>query len=63
MIASKGLSERELSFKLKNLGYKKLRNRETVTGNPWKNKDGKVILVPDPIQGFYPDWLLKRIDF
>ena len=61
MIASRVVSEEELQTALRELGFK-LTEESTNTGVFWRHCDsGKHVLVPNSVQGFYPNWLLEDI--
>jgi hypothetical protein len=60
-MADRVVSEQQLIDRLKALGFSRTTER-TATGTFWKSSKGGHILVPDAIQGFYPDWLLSDLE-
>lgn len=62
MIASRVVSEDDVHKRLAASGFEATGNR-VATGEYWRSKStGKHLLVPDSVQGFYPDWLLKDLE-
>jgi len=62
MISSRVLSEKELHDRLRALGYTKT-NHKTQTSTVWQHPEtGLAIQVPPSIDGYYPDWLLWKLE-
>lgn len=61
MIASRVVREAEVVESLKKAGFTKT-TKTTATGTYWRSKAGRHLLVPESVQGFYPDWLLNDIN-
>ena len=59
MVAGSVLSESDVHQHLKNLGFKKTEHT-TATTTVWEN-DGDHILLPESIDGFYPNWLIADL--
>jgi hypothetical protein len=56
------VSEEQLKQILGKRGFEPTDER-TATGRFWRSRDtGKHVLVPDSVQGFYPDWLLADLE-
>ena len=55
------MPEDQLHSKLRSLGYSPS-NERTETATFWENKDRRVIQVPDSIQGFYSDALIRIVE-
>jgi hypothetical protein len=61
MIASRVVSEQELLESLAKQGFE-ITTERTDTGTFWRHAASRNhILVPESVQGFYPDWLLWDI--
>jgi hypothetical protein len=55
-------SESEFHERLRELGFEKTNIRSIKTGTWWKHKDsGKHIIVPMPVESFYPDWMINDV--
>ena len=62
MIASKVASESDINTWLSENGYKKT-DIPIPMGTIWrKESTGELKQIPSSIQGFYPDWLIERIE-
>lgn len=61
MIAPRVPTEGEIQGRLLELGFTKTA-RSTDTGTFWKHgKTGQHLLVPDSLEGLYPDWLFDKV--
>jgi hypothetical protein len=62
MIASAVVSAAQVEARLQALGFEPTKER-TATGVFWCRKsDGRHLLIPDSVQGFYPDWMLADLE-
>ena len=56
------VSEENLQAILRARGFEPTEER-TATGRFWRSAETKKhVLVPDSVQGFYPDWLLSDLE-
>lgn len=62
MIASRVLSEKELKDKLGGLGYQETTHKSSTSTFWQRNEDRHVVQVPTSIDGFYPDWLIEKLE-
>ena len=61
MITQPVVSRQQLEDRLNEIGAEKT-DRRTDTAELWRLPNGRHVTVPDSIQGYYPDWLLRDLE-
>lgn len=61
MISQPVVSRKQVEDRLAELGAQPTGER-IETGEAWKLKNGQHFIVPDPMGGMYPDWMLWDLE-
>ena len=61
MITQPVMSRQQLEGRLHDVGAEKTDQR-TDTAEIWRLPNGRHFTVPDSVQGYYPDWLLRDLE-